>query len=70
MKRCATGLSVLFFNVTIPTGRLCPSDLVAELAEFSEIFHLTPELARQRNFADQQKIQEPRCWDHLIAAVI
>jgi methyltransferase (TIGR00027 family) len=53
-------------------SRLHPSDLVTELAAFgfSEIFHLTPELARQRYFANQQEIQEPPCWDHLIAAII
>jgi methyltransferase (TIGR00027 family) len=53
-------------------SRLRPSDLIAELADlgFSDIFHLTPELARQRYFADQQEIQEPPCWDHLVAAII
>jgi methyltransferase (TIGR00027 family) len=52
--------------------RLRPGDLVAQLRDlgFSDIFHLTPELARQRYFADQQEIREPPRWDHLIAAII
>jgi hypothetical protein len=53
-------------------SRLLPTDLVAQLADlgFSDIFHLTPELARQRYFADQKEIREPPRWDHLIAAII
>ena len=48
------------------------SDLVAQLTDlgFSDIFHLTPELARQRYFADQEEIREPSRWGHLIAAII
>ena len=48
------------------------SDLVAQLTDlgFSDIFHLTPELARQRYFADQQEIREPSRLGHLIAAII
>jgi methyltransferase (TIGR00027 family) len=53
-------------------SRLRPGDLVTRLADlgFSDIFHLTPELARQRYFADQQEIREPPRWDHLIAAIV
>jgi methyltransferase (TIGR00027 family) len=53
-------------------SRLRATDLVAQLTDlgFSDVFHLTPELARQRYFADQQEIREPPCWDHLIAAII
>jgi methyltransferase (TIGR00027 family) len=53
-------------------SRFRPTDLVVQLTElgFSDIFHLTPELARQRYFADQQEIREPPCWDHLIAAIV
>jgi len=48
------------------------SDLVAQLTDlgFSDIFHLTPELARQRYFPDQQEIREPSHLGNLIAAVI
>jgi len=53
-------------------SRLRPTDLVAQLTGlgFRDIFHLTPELARQRYFADQPEISEPPRWDHLIAAII
>jgi methyltransferase (TIGR00027 family) len=53
-------------------SRLRSSDLITELTAFgfNDIFHLTPELAREHYFADQQKIQEPPCWDHLIAAIV
>jgi methyltransferase (TIGR00027 family) len=53
-------------------SRLRPDDLVAQLTNlgFSDIFHLTPELARQQYFADQQAIREPPRWDHLIAAIV
>lgn len=48
------------------------ADLVAQLTGLgcSDIFHLTPELARQRYFANQQEIREPPFWDHLIAAIV
>jgi methyltransferase (TIGR00027 family) len=53
-------------------SRLRVSDLVAQLVDlgFSDIFHLTPELARQRYFAEQQEIGGAARWDHLIAAII
>ena len=40
-------------------SRLPAGELVAQLADlaFSDIFHLTPELARQRYFADQPEIR-------------
>jgi methyltransferase (TIGR00027 family) len=52
--------------------RLHPAALVTQLTHlgFSDIFHLTPELARQHYFADQREICEPPRWDHLIAAII
>jgi hypothetical protein len=45
---------------------------VAQLTDlaFSDIFHMTPELARQCYFANQEEIREPPRWDHLIAAII
>ena len=48
------------------------SDLVAQLSDlgFSDIFHLTPELARQRYFPDQEEIRKPSHLGHLIAAAI
>lgn len=53
-------------------SRLHPTDLATQLTDFgfSDIFHLTPELARERYFADQPEIREPPRWDHLIAAII
>jgi methyltransferase (TIGR00027 family) len=53
-------------------SRLRAADLVTQLSDlgFGDIFHLTPDLARQRYFADQQEIREPWRWDHLIAAII
>jgi len=53
-------------------SRLRTADLVVQLADlgFSDIFHLPPELGRQRYFADQQEIREPAGWDHLIAAIV
>jgi len=52
--------------------RLHPTDLVTQLTDlgFRDIFHLTPELARQRYFTHQQEFREPPRWDHLIAAII
>jgi methyltransferase (TIGR00027 family) len=53
-------------------SRLHAADLVTQLSDvgFSDVFQLTPELARQRYFADQPKIREPASWDHLIAAIV
>src|SRR5262245_40798822 len=53
-------------------SRLRAADLVAQLADlgFSDVFRLTPELARQRYFSDQPEIPEPAGWDHLIAAIV
>jgi methyltransferase (TIGR00027 family) len=53
-------------------SRLAACGLVAQLTGlgFSDIFHLTPELARQRYFADQQELGAAVRWDHLIAAII
>jgi O-methyltransferase involved in polyketide biosynthesis len=48
------------------------ADMVAQLAElgFGDVFHLTPELARQRYFSDQPEIPELAGWDHIIAAIV
>ena len=48
------------------------ADLVAQLADlgFRDVFHLTPELARQRYFSDQPEISERAGWDHIIAAIV
>jgi methyltransferase (TIGR00027 family) len=53
-------------------SRLLPTDLVAQLTDlgFSDIFHMTPELAQQCYFANEEEIREPPRWDHLIAAII
>jgi methyltransferase (TIGR00027 family) len=53
-------------------SRLHVADLIAQLADlgFHDVFHLTPELARQRYFSDQPEIPEPAGWDHLIAAIV
>jgi len=53
-------------------SRLPAADLKTQLTElgFSDVFHLTPELARQRYFPDQREIREPPGWDHLIAAIV
>jgi methyltransferase (TIGR00027 family) len=51
--------------------RLRPHDLLVELNRngFTDVFHLTPELAQRRYFAGRQDgLRAPR-WEHLIAAM-
>jgi methyltransferase (TIGR00027 family) len=54
------------------TCRLRPRELVAELSHigFSDVFHLTPELAQERYFAGRRdKLRAPK-WEQLIAAIV
>jgi hypothetical protein len=37
---------------------------------FRNVFHLTPELARQRYFSNYPEIPDSAGWDHLIAAIV
>ena len=53
-------------------SRLQPHELLRRLGDlgFAEIFHLTPELAQQRYFAERtDALRAPR-WEQLIAAVV
>jgi methyltransferase (TIGR00027 family) len=53
-------------------SRLRPSDLVERLNRlgFSEVFHLTPEMAQQRYFAGWRDILRPPRWEQVIAAIV
>jgi methyltransferase (TIGR00027 family) len=53
-------------------SRLSAADLVGRLDNlgFSQVFHLTPELARQRYFEGRKDILKPPGWEQLIAAIV
>jgi methyltransferase (TIGR00027 family) len=53
-------------------SRLRARDLIERLARFgfSNIFHLTPELARQRYFSGHHDIQRPPRWEQIMAAIV
>jgi len=53
-------------------SRLPTNDLVQWLDHlgFSDIYHLTPELAQQRYFANRRDITKPPGWEQLIAAIV
>jgi methyltransferase (TIGR00027 family) len=53
-------------------SRLRPAELIERLKQlgFREIFHLTPELARQRYFAEHQPAARAPGWEQVMAAVI
>lgn len=52
--------------------RLRQRDLVGRLAGlgFGEVFHLTPELARARYFADRTDVPGAPRWEQLMAAIV
>ena len=53
-------------------SRLRASDLIEQLGElgFSDIFHLTPQLAQRRYFSDWKDMPRPPGWEQLIAAIV
>jgi O-methyltransferase involved in polyketide biosynthesis len=53
-------------------SRFPARDLIERLAHFgfSNIFHLTPELARQRYFSDHHDIQRRPRWEQIMAAIV
>jgi methyltransferase (TIGR00027 family) len=53
-------------------SRLRSSDLVDRLTQFgfSDIYHLSPELAQQRYLANRHDIPTPPRWEQLIAAIV
>ena len=52
--------------------RLSPQELLQRLTGlgFSNVFHLTPELAQARYFAGRKDALRAPCWEQLIAAVV
>ncbi len=53
-------------------SRLRASDLIEQLTElgFSDIFHLTPQLAQRRYFSEWEDMPRSPSWEQLIAAIV
>lgn len=53
-------------------SRLRASDLIEQLTSlgFCEVFHLKPEQAQQRYFADRRDMLRPPRWEQLMAAIV
>lgn len=53
-------------------SRLRASDLIEQLTDlgFSDIFHLTPQLAQRRYFSEWEDMPRSPSWEQLIAAIV